>query len=69
LDPAELIILMNESGDERWELVTPARMTDYYPPEHRRPALVLYERSHAQNAFLIQDQEAARSKYLQGQTS
>ncbi len=33
LDPAELVLVLNESGREGWELVAIARMTDYYPPE------------------------------------
>ena len=31
LDPADLLILMNESGKEGWELVAVVRMTDYQP--------------------------------------
>ena len=32
LDPAELVVILNESGQEGWELVALARVTDYYPP-------------------------------------
>jgi hypothetical protein len=32
-DPAELVIYLNKCGREGWELVTMARVTDYYPPE------------------------------------
>jgi hypothetical protein len=38
LDPAELVIYLNKSGREGWELVTMARVTDYYPPELIEPA-------------------------------
>jgi len=31
LDPAELVIIMNESGKEGWELVTVVAVTDYHP--------------------------------------
>ena len=33
LDPAELVIVLNESGREGWELVTLAPVTDYHPRE------------------------------------
>jgi hypothetical protein len=32
LDPAELVIILNDSGLEGWELVALAPVTDYYPP-------------------------------------
>jgi hypothetical protein len=38
LDPAELVVYLNRSGSEGWELVTMARVTDYYPPELIEPA-------------------------------
>jgi hypothetical protein len=38
LDPAELVIVLNQSGREGWELVTLAPVTDYYPPELIDPA-------------------------------
>lgn len=31
LDPAELVVIMNESGREGWELVTVVAVTDYHP--------------------------------------
>lgn len=31
LDPAELVIILNESGSEGWELVTVVAVTDYQP--------------------------------------
>jgi hypothetical protein len=31
LDPAELVVIMNESGSEGWELVTVVAVTDYHP--------------------------------------
>ena len=31
LDPAELVIIMNESGQDGWELVTVVAVTDYHP--------------------------------------
>lgn len=37
LDPAELVIILNDSGREGWELVTLAPVTDYYPPELIEP--------------------------------
>ena len=33
LDPAELIVLLNKSGNEGWELVALVAVTDYHPPE------------------------------------
>lgn len=33
LDPAELVILLNTSGSEGWELVALVAVTDYHPPE------------------------------------
>ena len=37
LDPAELVVILNESGHEGWELVALARVTDYYPPHLINP--------------------------------
>ena len=37
LDPAELVVILNESGREGWELVALARVTDYYPPHLIQP--------------------------------
>ena len=31
LDPAELVVIMNESGKDGWELVTVVAVTDYHP--------------------------------------
>ncbi len=31
LDPAELVVILNESGKEGWELVTVVAVTDYHP--------------------------------------
>ena len=31
LDPAELVVLLNQSGQEGWELVTVAALTDQLP--------------------------------------
>lgn len=31
LDPAELVVIMNESGKDGWELVTVVAVTDYQP--------------------------------------
>jgi len=33
LDPAELVVIMNESGDEGWELVAVVAVTDHQPIE------------------------------------
>jgi hypothetical protein len=33
LDPAELVVILNDSGLEGWELVAIAAVTDYHPPE------------------------------------
>ncbi len=33
LDPAELVVLLNESGSDGWELVAVVAVTDYQPPE------------------------------------
>ena len=37
LDPAELVVILNDSGNEGWELVALARVTDYYPPHLIQP--------------------------------
>ena len=37
LDPAELVIILDESGREGWELVTIAPVTDYHPRELIEP--------------------------------
>ena len=37
LDPAELVVIMNESGAEGWELVTAVAVTDYHPLELIEP--------------------------------
>jgi hypothetical protein len=31
VDPADLVVIMNESGKEGWELVTVVAVTDYQP--------------------------------------
>jgi hypothetical protein len=31
LDPAELVVILNESGSEGWELVAVVAVTDYHP--------------------------------------
>ena len=41
LDPAELVLILNGSGREGWELVTLVPVTDYYPPELIEPAAPL----------------------------
>jgi len=33
VDPAELVLLLNESGSQGWELVALVAVTDYHPPE------------------------------------
>ncbi len=40
LDPAELVVILNESGREGWELVALARVTDYYPPHLIQPEAI-----------------------------
>ncbi len=37
LDPAELVVILNESGLEGWELVALAPVTDYHPRELIEP--------------------------------
>jgi hypothetical protein len=43
LDPAELVLLLNKSGLEGWELVSIVPVTDYYPPELIEPAATLQD--------------------------
>ena len=31
VDPADLVVIMNDSGKEGWELVTVVAVTDYHP--------------------------------------
>ena len=38
LDPAELIVLLDEEGSEGWELVTVVAVTDHLPVEVVAPA-------------------------------
>ena len=38
LDPAELVVIMNESGKDGWELVTVVAVTDYQPLALLEPA-------------------------------
>ena len=38
LDPAELVVLLDESGSEGWELVTLVAVTDHLPLEVIEPA-------------------------------
>ena len=37
LDPAELVVILNKSGSEGWELVALVAVTDYYPPDLIEP--------------------------------
>jgi hypothetical protein len=37
LDPAELVVVLDQSGLEGWELVTIAPITDYHPRELIEP--------------------------------
>jgi hypothetical protein len=43
LDPAELVVILNESGREGWELVTIAPVTDYHPRELIEPGATMQE--------------------------
>jgi hypothetical protein len=45
LDPAELVVLLDKSGLEGWELVTIAPVTDYQPLELVEPATTEQERT------------------------
>jgi hypothetical protein len=38
LDPADLVVIMNESGKDGWELVTVVAVTDYQPLDLIEPA-------------------------------
>ena len=37
LDPADVVMVMNESGKEGWELVSVVAVTDYHPLELIEP--------------------------------
>ena len=39
LDPAELVVLLDESGSQQWELVTVVAVTDHLPLAVVEPAL------------------------------
>jgi hypothetical protein len=39
LDPAELVIVLNESGKDGWELVTVVAVTDYQPLDLIEPGV------------------------------
>jgi hypothetical protein len=41
VDPAELVVILDESGREGWELVTIAPVTDYHPPELLQHAAIV----------------------------
>lgn len=41
LDPAELVVVLDKSGLEGWELVAIAPVTDYHPPELLEHAAVM----------------------------
>jgi len=45
LDPAELVVILDESGLEGWELVAIAPVTDYHPPELLDPAGIRQKRA------------------------
>lgn len=47
LDPAELVLILDKSGLEGWELVTIAPVTDYHPLELIEPAARILERAAA----------------------
>ena len=38
VDPADLVVIMNESGKEGWELVTVVAVTDYQPLDLIEPS-------------------------------
>jgi hypothetical protein len=40
LDPAELVVLLNQSGQEGWELVTLVAVTDHLPLEIIEPTVI-----------------------------
>ena len=39
LDPAELVVITNKSGNDGWELVTVVAVTDYHPLTLIQPAI------------------------------
>ena len=43
LDPAELVVVLDQSGLEGWELVTIAPVTDYHPRELIEPTAPMQE--------------------------
>jgi hypothetical protein len=43
LDPAELVLILDESGREGWELVALAAVAEYVPPEVLDPAAATKE--------------------------
>ena len=47
LDPAELVVILNESGNEGWELVTVVAVTDYHPLDLIEPEVKRIRRSRA----------------------
>ena len=45
LDPAELVIILNDSGKDGWELVTVVAITDYQPLDLIEPGVESKEES------------------------
>jgi len=45
LDPAELVIMLNDSGKDGWELVTVVAITDYQPLDLIEPEVPAEEES------------------------
>jgi hypothetical protein len=54
LDPAELVVILNESGKDGWELVSVVGVTDYQPLELIEPQAAAIEPEQAKEIVQLE---------------